>query len=113
MTTLVNGTSIHIRDGQIESFVVTLQDMTHLEELERLRAEFLGVVSHELRPPLAAIKGSAATAPGESPAPDRVELMQYFQIINQQADQMSGLVHDLLDVARIRTGTLKVNTEPA
>ena len=113
VTTLVNGTPIHNRDGKIESFVVTLQDMTPLEELERLRAEFLGVVSHELRPPLAAIKGSAATALGESPALDRVELMQFFRIINQQADQMSGLVHDLLDVARIRTGNLKVNTEPA
>ena len=38
--------------------IVTLQDMTPLEELERLRAEFLGMVSHELRAPLASIKGS-------------------------------------------------------
>lgn len=112
VTTLVNGTPIHTEDGKVESFVVTLQDMRHLEELERLRAEFLGMVSHELRPPLAAIKGSAATALGDSPALDRAELMQLFHIINQQADRMSGLVHDLMDVARIRTGTLKVNTEP-
>ena len=41
--------------------IVTLQDLAPLQELERLRADFLGMVSHELRAPLAAIKGSAVT----------------------------------------------------
>ena len=45
----------------MESFVVTVQDMTPLEEQERLRAEFLAMVSHELRTPLAAVKGSITT----------------------------------------------------
>ena len=40
---------------------MTIQDMTSVEELDRLRAEFLGMVSHELRVPLTAIKGSATT----------------------------------------------------
>ena len=39
----------------------TMQDLAPLEELERLRAEFLGLVSHELRAPLTSIKGSAST----------------------------------------------------
>ena len=48
-------------EGAVESVVVTLQDMTPLEELERLRAEFLGMVSHELRAPLTSIRGSVTT----------------------------------------------------
>ena len=62
VTTLVNATPLYSDDGaEMQSVVVTLQDMTPLEELERLRAEFLAMVSHELRSPLTSIKGSAAT----------------------------------------------------
>ena len=61
VTTLVNATPIRSEDGEVESVVVTLQDMTPLEELERLRAELLGTVSHELRVPLTSIRGSATT----------------------------------------------------
>ena len=61
ITTLVNATPIRLEDGEVESVVVTLQDMTPMEKLERLRAEFLGMVSHELRVPLTSIRGSATT----------------------------------------------------
>ena len=49
VTTLINATSILSEEGEVESVVVTMQDMTPMEEMERLRAEFLGMVSHELR----------------------------------------------------------------
>ena len=97
----------------MESFVVTLQDMTPLEELERLRAEFLAMVSHELRTPLAAIKGAAVTVLAEPADHSAAEMAPYFRIINHQADQMTGLIHDLLDVARLETGTLQIHPEPA
>ena len=58
---LLNATPVHSEDGEVETFVATMQDMTPLEELERLRAEFLAMVSHELRTPLTSIKGSAST----------------------------------------------------
>lgn len=112
ITALLNVTPIRSDDGSVASLIVTVQDMTHLEELERLRSDFLGIVSHELRAPLAAIKGSAATVLGDNLALGRSEMMQFFRIIDKQADQMSGLVNDLLDVARIRTGTLQVSPEP-
>ena len=66
VSVLLNATAIRSEEGQVESVVVTLQDMTALEELDRLRAEFLGMVSHELRAPLTSIKGSAATVLGSS-----------------------------------------------
>ena len=112
ITALLNVTPMSSDDGGVTSLIVSVQDLTHMEELERQRSDFLAVVSHELRAPLAAIKGSAATVLGDSLALARSEMLQFFRIINQHADQMSGLVNDLLDVARIRTGTLQVNTEP-
>ena len=112
VTALVNATPIRTDDGRMESCVVTLQDMKPLEELKRLRAEFLAMVSHELRAPLAAIKGSAATVLDDDSPLGTAEMVQFFRIINQQADQMGGLINDLLDVARIQTGTLVVDPEP-
>ena len=65
VTTLINATPIRDPDGPddaLASVVVTMQDLAPLREIERMRAEFLGMVSHELRAPLTSIKGSAATA---------------------------------------------------
>ena len=113
VTTLVNATPIRSADGEVESMVVTLQDLTLIEELERQRAEFLGMVSHELRTPLSAIKGSATAVLGASRSPDQAETRQFFRVIDEQADQMLGLIGDLLDQGRIETGTLSVSLEPA
>ncbi len=112
VTTLVNATPIFSEEGEVESVVVTLQDMTPLEDLERLRAEFLGMVSHELRTPLSAIKGSVDTLLEASAELDPAEMTQFFRIIRDQSESMRHLIGDLLDVARIETGTLPVSPEP-
>ena len=109
---LVNSTPVHAKGGTVESVIVTLQDLAPLEALDRMRAEFLGMVSHELRTPLAAIKGATATvlSTGQSFGP--AETRQFFRIIDEQADRMSGLIGDLLDAGRIDSGTLSVAPEP-
>ncbi len=112
VSVLLNATPIYGEDGQLVSFVVTLQDMTPLEEQERLRAEFLAMVSHELRTPLAAVKGSITTLLEAANELDPAEMTQFFHIIRDQSDQMRFLIGDLLDVARIETGTLPVVPEP-
>ena len=109
VTILVSATPIPTQSGAAESMVVTVQDMTQFEELDRLRAEFLGIISHELRAPLAGIKGSATTLLDAKSSLDVAEVEQYHRIINEQADYMRDLIGDLIDVVRIETGTLSVN----
>ena len=109
---LINTTPIYSEDGRIESAVAVIQDMTPIEELERTRSEFLGIVSHELRAPLAAIKGSAATVLGASLPFDAAESRQFFRIIERQADLMRDLIGSLLDMTRIEAGTFSVAPEP-
>ncbi len=113
VTTLVNATPIHSADGAVESLVVTVQDLAPLEELERSRAQFLSMVSHELRAPLTSIKGSAATVLGATQPLEWAEVLQFFRIIDDQADHMRGLTADLLDVGRIDTGTITIVPEPS
>ena len=112
VTTLVNVTPIYLGEGAVESVVVTVQDMTPQEELERLRAEFLGMVSHELRVPLTSIKGAVTTLLASPTGLDPVEMRQFYRIIDHQTDRMRDLISDLLDVTRIETGSLSVTPEP-
>ena len=112
VTALMNSSPIYSEGGELESVVVTLQDMTPLEELERLRAAFLGMVSHELREPLTSIKGSADTLLESFNSLDTAEVVQFLRIIKSQTERMRHLISELLDVARIETGSLSVNPEP-
>ena len=113
VTVLLNATPILSDNGAVDSMVVTLQDMADVLELERLRAEFLAMVSHELRVPLTSIMGSASALTDTGTDLDPAVVRQFARIIGDQADHMNNLVSDLLDVARIETGTLRVGPEPA
>ena len=112
VTTLLNATPIRSGGGEITSFVVTMQDMTSMQELERMRAEFLGMVSHELRTPLATIKGSTTTLLNSPPGMDPAVVTQFHRIMDQQVDHLQRLIGDLLDVARVDSGTLSIEPGP-
>ncbi|MXY21551.1 MAG: response regulator [Dehalococcoidia bacterium] len=113
VTVLLNATPILSDGGLVESMVVTMQDMADVVETERLRAEFLSHVSHELREPLTSIKGSAVNLRESLDSLDKAEVLQFVRIIESQSDRMRDLIGELLDVARIRTGSLSVTPEPA
>ena len=84
-----------------------------MEEMERLRAEFLGMVSHELRTSLPSFRGSANTLLDEESSLDPAEMRQFLRIIVEQSEHLRGLINNLLDVARIETDTLPVSLEPS
>ena len=110
--TLINATPILSEEGDVETYVVTFQDLTPLEELGRLRAEFLAMVSHELRAPLTSIKGSVDILLEALADLDTAETVQLHRLIRDQTENMRELIGNLLDVARIETGTLPVSLEP-
>lgn len=110
-TILLNVTPIHSTKEVIESVIVTMQDLAPLRELEKMRTEFVGMVSHELRAPLTSIKGSTTALLDTSTKLDHAEMREYFRIIDNQANSLAGLIRDLLDAGRIETGTLAVAPE--
>ena len=111
--TLINATPILAEGGGVRSVVVTMQDLAPLDEIERMRADFLGLVSHELRAPLTSIRGSAHTLLTDGEELEAAEMREFFRIIEEQASHMRSLIGDLLDAGRIDSGTLSVAPEPS
>ena len=103
-------------EGNVDLVIEYTLDITERrraeEQLEKLRSEFLGMVTHELKTPLTAIKGSAATALGSRRLLSAEENRELFQIIDEQADRLRDLADDLLDMTRIEAGSLSVRPEP-
>ena len=89
-----------------------LRDVTHEKELDRLKSQLLSTVSHELRTPLASIKGFATTLLRQDVAWDEDTRREFLAIIDQESDRLSELIGNLLDMARVEAGTLRVESEP-
>ena len=113
MTTLLNAAPIFTDTGEISSVVVAVQDLTPLDDLEKVRSEFLGMVSQELRAPLVTIKGSTAALIGILEALNPTEALQFLRIIDQQADLMRLQINSLIELTQIETGTLSISPEGA
>ncbi|MDX1616504.1 MAG: GAF domain-containing protein, partial [Candidatus Promineifilaceae bacterium] len=84
--------------------VSIFRDVTKEAEVDRMKSEFVSTVSHELRTPMTSIKGYAELlllgAAGKL-APTQT---RYLQVIQDNADRMTALVNDLLDISRIESG---------
>ena len=79
-----------------------------LYEMELLKAELLATVSHELRSPLASIKGYAATLLRHERRISREERHEFLVAINEASDRLSLLIDRLLEMSQLETGTITI-----
>lgn len=82
------------------------------EEANAMKIYFLGMVSHELRTPLASIKGFATTLLAEDVEWDATSQREFIGIISEEADKLTDLIGQLLDLSRIQAGRLRIETKP-
>ena len=109
-------------NSQLETEARALQRTTEAERAARaeaeaavaLREDLLAIVSHDLRTPLASIMASAAAIHHSLPkgTVDEALIRKSTNIIARSAQRMNSLVADLLDMARIRTATLRIEPRP-
>jgi len=96
-------------DGDIDAVVGVFQDVRPLKEAERLRDEFISVVSHELRSPLTPIRGFAQVVARDlAKEGGHDKHVAWLNTLQIQVDRMTRLVDDLLDVSRLRAGRLRI-----
>jgi len=106
---------IGLGDGSdVYCLIVTdLRDQRRREELiieGRRKDEFLAMLAHELRNPIAPIRYAAARLRSGDPTPSRLDWAR--DVINRQVDQLTRLVDDLLDVSRITRGKISLDLAP-
>jgi len=83
-----------------------------LVELNEAKSEFVSTVSHEFRTPLTAIKGYADMLLAGMAGPVNENQRKFLSIIRSNAQRLSNLVNDLLDLARIEAGKIRLEKEP-
>ena len=94
-----------------ESVLLVLHDLTQMRRVETTRREFVANVSHELRTPLASIRASAETLQ-DGAMEDPEAARQFLGRIIHNAERMSALVQDLLDLSRLESGEVKLSLSP-
>jgi PAS domain S-box-containing protein len=87
---------------------IIIQDISADREIDRMKTSLISTVSHELRTPLAAIKGYASTLLAEDVTWDKVSTHEFLEIISDEADRLSDLVNNLLDLSRLEAGSLQI-----
>ncbi len=83
-----------------EGFIVVLHDVTEEQKLDNMRREFVANVSHELRTPITSIKSYSETLL-DGAVEDRETTEHFLNVINTEADRMTRLVKDLLQLSRL------------
>ncbi|GEM_PF-4218061 len=91
--------------GERAGYLVLYQDITHTRTVERLKEDFLSGVTHDLRSPLAAIKGFAETIL-RNRGMDAATREEFVSIISDETSRLQELIEDLLDLRRLEEGKL-------
>ena len=112
-------------DGTVERIVEVIKDVTEqeqmrhtaarsdaLREADRLKAELLGTVSHELRSPLTAIKGYAATLLRHERRLPREERREFLEAIGEASDRLEVIINRLLEMSQLETGSIVPHFAP-
>lgn len=96
-------------EGRLRNIFVTVRDITHFRTAEELKSTFISVVSHELKTPVALIKGYASTLRRDDARWDRHIIQDSLAVIEEEADRLASYIEDLLDASRLQAGGMSLN----
>ena len=96
-------------DGRLVNLIANVRDITRFREADEIKNTFISIISHELKTPVALIKGYAGTLRREDAqwAPETIR--SSATIIEEEADRLTKLIDNLLDASRLQAGGLKLN----
>ena len=96
-------------ENSLLNIIASFRDITRFREAEELKSTFVSVVSHELKTPVALIKGYVSTLRREDASWEREIIDDSLQVIEEEADRLTSLIENLLDASRLQAGALSIN----
>lgn len=97
-------------DNRIDNIIANVRDITNFRKAQEMQNVFISTVSHELKTPVALIKGYAATLRREDAVWDEHVLFDSLGVIEEEADRLTDLIEDLLTASKIQAQRdLKLN----
>jgi PAS domain S-box-containing protein len=99
-------------DGRIREAIANVRDITRQKEAEELQSTFVSIVSHELKTPVAIIKGYAGTLRREDASWEPQTLRKGLKVIEEESDRLDQLITNLLEASRIQAGGLQLDPAP-
>lgn len=105
---LSRGKALKDNNGNITMWVGTSTDIQDIKELEEQKDYFISMASHELKTPITSIKGYVQLLESKYRNTDDAFLKNSLKVVNRQIESLTTLVSDLLDVSKIKTGSLQL-----
>jgi signal transduction histidine kinase len=96
-------------EGNLVNVIATVRDITRFREAEELKSTFISVISHELKTPVALIKGYVSTLRREDATWERKVVKDSLEVIEEEADRLTELIENLLDASRLQAGVLPIS----
>jgi K+-sensing histidine kinase KdpD len=95
--------------GKIRNIIATVRDITRFRTADEIKSTFISIVSHELKTPVALIKGYASTLRRDDARWDKAIIQDSLAVIEEEADRLTQMIEDLLDASRLQAGGIKLN----
>lgn len=108
---LLSAAPIYDEQNRMMGAFSVFQDVTRLKEAEKLKSKFLSMITHELKTPLASIKGTISGLLQEDVEWDEATQKRFLHSIDDDVDGMVALVANLLDMARLEAGFMRPDLE--
>jgi two-component system phosphate regulon sensor histidine kinase PhoR len=106
-----DATSAAAGDGRSAGVVAVLHDMTREKEVAEMKNDFVSSVSHELRTPLASIKAYIEMLIDGEAENERTQ-REFYEVIQNEANRLSRLIDNILNISRIEAGLVQVHKKP-
>ncbi len=95
-------------EGRLINIISTVRDISSFREADAVKSTFISIISHELKTPVALIKGYVSTLRRDDVRWDSEIVQDSLKVIEEESDRLAGMIENLLDASRLQAGGMVI-----